>query len=158
MASPSLFWTDERVKELKRLNLEGLSASVVGARLGCTRGAVLGKLSRLGLHSPRCKQPPKLKSRAKRKPIDRIRKMGGGLRLITTLTGDLFEARVVDVDPLHISFEQLTNLTCKYPFGDIPNMTFCGHLSAADSSYCLKHHRLSYRKPEPPKQPYQEAA
>ena len=43
-------WTDERVEVLKRLWLDGLSASQIAKqRGGVTRNAVIGKVHRLGL-------------------------------------------------------------------------------------------------------------
>jgi GcrA cell cycle regulator len=42
-------WTAEHCEELKRLWVAGMSATGIATELGLTRGAVLGKLSRLGL-------------------------------------------------------------------------------------------------------------
>ena len=44
-------WTDERIETLRKLWLEGLSASKIAGVLGCavTRNAVIGKVHRLGL-------------------------------------------------------------------------------------------------------------
>ena len=44
-------WTDERVELLKKLWMEGLSASQIAAELsdGVTRNAVIGKVHRLKL-------------------------------------------------------------------------------------------------------------
>ena len=43
-------WTDERVANLKKLWLDGLSASQIAKQLGgVTRNAVIGKVHRLGL-------------------------------------------------------------------------------------------------------------
>jgi GcrA cell cycle regulator len=43
-------WTDERVGTLKKLWLDGLSASQIAKQLGgVTRNAVIGKVHRLGL-------------------------------------------------------------------------------------------------------------
>src|SRR5205085_6698739 len=43
-------WTDDRVASLKKLWLEGLSASQIAKQLGgVTRNAVIGKVHRLGL-------------------------------------------------------------------------------------------------------------
>ena len=44
-------WTDERVELLRKLWLDGLSASQIAAELahGITRNAVIGKVHRLGL-------------------------------------------------------------------------------------------------------------
>ena len=51
-------WTDERVELLRKLWLEGLSASQIASELsnGITRNAVIGKVHRLGL-SGRAKAP-----------------------------------------------------------------------------------------------------
>lgn len=42
-------WTQERCEKLERLWTAGMSATNIGVTLGLTRGAVLGKLDRLGL-------------------------------------------------------------------------------------------------------------
>ena len=44
-------WTDERVEQLRKLWLDGKSASQIAAELanGITRNAVIGKVHRLGL-------------------------------------------------------------------------------------------------------------
>ena len=164
MASPSLFWTIERVDQLKSLHAKGYSNSVIGGMMGCSRNAAIGKLHRLGLtwpnHQKRIKEPKPPRPPVERKPIHRIRQMGGGLRVISTMTGDLFEPRCTPAEPLHIGFDDLTSTTCHYPFGDQPaTMTYCGRQTIAGSSYCGFCHRLCYRKPEPPKQSYvREAA
>ena len=51
-------WTDERVEQLRKLWLDGKSASQIAAELsnGITRNAVIGKVHRLGL-SGRVKSP-----------------------------------------------------------------------------------------------------
>lgn len=50
-------WTDENVAELRRLAPDYSSSQIAG-RLGCSRSAVIGKLSRLGIsRTPRGPQP-----------------------------------------------------------------------------------------------------
>ncbi len=51
------FWTEEKVELLRKLWAEGLSATMVGNQLGCTRNAVIGKIGRLGLSVPINKVP-----------------------------------------------------------------------------------------------------
>lgn len=48
------FWTKPRLKLLNELHAMGLSCSLVAAGIGfgCTRNAVIGKLSRLNPHAP----------------------------------------------------------------------------------------------------------
>lgn len=57
-------WTDERVELLRKLWLEGLSASQIASELsnGITRNAVIGKVHRLGL-SGRAKAPSQAAAR-----------------------------------------------------------------------------------------------
>ena len=160
MASPSLFWTIERVDQLKSLHAKGYSNSVIGGMMGCSRNAAIGKLHRLGLtwpnHQKRIKEPKPPRPPVERKPIHRIRHMGGGLRVISTMTGDLFEPRCVELAPRYLTFMELGPHDCRYIAGD--DFLFCGHLQMAGSSYCLKHHTLCYRKPEPPKPQYMREA
>ena len=61
-------WTDERVEHLKKMWLEGLSASQIAGELanGVTRNAVIGKVHRLGL-SGRVKSPAPAPARARAK-------------------------------------------------------------------------------------------
>ena len=54
MTATSGGWTEDRVASLKRLWLEGLSASQIAKQLGgVTRNAVIGKVHRLGLAGER---------------------------------------------------------------------------------------------------------
>ena len=57
-------WTDERVEQLKKMWLDGLSASQIAGELanGITRNAVIGKVHRLGL-SGRVKSPAPVSTR-----------------------------------------------------------------------------------------------
>jgi GcrA cell cycle regulator len=53
-------WTDERVATLKKLWLEGLSASQIMRQLGgVSRSAVIGKVHRLGLTRENAPKPPR---------------------------------------------------------------------------------------------------
>jgi hypothetical protein len=50
VTAPVSFWTVERIEQLKKLWVAGLSASRIAAEIGnCTRNAVIGKVQRLGL-------------------------------------------------------------------------------------------------------------
>lgn len=51
------FWTDDLVQSLTQLWAEGHSATRIAARLNCSRNAVIGKVTRLGLPEPGSKLP-----------------------------------------------------------------------------------------------------
>lgn len=53
-------WTEERLAELVKLKAQGLSSSRIAYRLGSvTRNAVIGKLHRMGLTTPRAARAAK---------------------------------------------------------------------------------------------------
>lgn len=52
----------------------------------------------------------------------------------------------VDAPPLHIGLFDLTNETCKFPFGSSAPFTFCGH-PIARGRYCAHHAELCFVPP-----------
>lgn len=159
MASPSDFWNEQRVEQLKTFNAEGVSASIIGGKLGTTRCAVLGKLNRLGLSNPRQKAPPK--QPVQRKPIIRIIRMNGNsdkMRVMQSVTGAPFICVPVNVVPLNKTLLELEPGECRQPYGD-GEYVFCAHPVREGSSYCEVHHRKNWVAPIPPKPRYvREAA
>jgi GcrA cell cycle regulator len=75
MAETGMSWTDERVSTLKKLWLDGLSASQIAKQLGgVTRNAVIGKVHRLGLSgraAPRNRRARPSRRRVRRVPSPR---------------------------------------------------------------------------------------
>lgn len=70
-----MVWTDERQADLERLAAEGLSASLIGARLGATRNAIIGRCFRTGVKLRGCSgrrvnpaRPKTARIKAERKP------------------------------------------------------------------------------------------
>jgi GcrA cell cycle regulator len=65
-------WTDERVTTLKKLWLDGLSASQIAKQLGgVTRNAVIGKVHRLACRAAR--RPRNRRARPSRPRVRRVR-------------------------------------------------------------------------------------
>ena len=143
-------WTDERVDSLKRLWLEGLSASQIAKQLGgVTRNAVIGKVHRLGLSgratpatpartvfkAPRAPRPAMAAPHAPRRvemvsqavaptPLPTIREEPGSATVLT-----------------------LGAHMCKWPIGDpsTDGFTFCGRRSGSEGPYCVEHARVAYQ-------------
>ena len=53
--------------------------------------------------------------------------------------------RVADVVPRNISIYELTEQTCKWPYGNDAPFTFCGCPTLEGDSYCHEHTMLSWR-------------
>lgn len=160
-------WTDERVETLKKLWLDGLSASQIAAQLGgVTRNAVIGKVHRLGLSgrvkkpssAPRAPRKPRTNTSANKAAPRRGPSSGGSsggsvmgnvaLQQAPAASVDL-RAREDVVVPMsrELSLIQLTETTCKWPSGDptSDDFSFCGHSTKDDAPYCEHHAKLAYQ-------------
>ena len=147
-------WTDERVEVLKKLWLEGLSASQIAKQLGgVTRNAVIGKVHRLGLSGRATpSQPMRPAFRAPRPP----RPVMSGP---THRRADAPRPDAARLAPRPIPYiEQpgtATVLTlgahmCKWPIGDpaTSEFTFCGRRAGDEGPYCIEHARIAYQPPQ----------
>ncbi|MCB1386968.1 MAG: GcrA cell cycle regulator [Nitratireductor sp.] len=148
-------WTDERVELLKKLWMEGLSASQIAAELGgVTRNAVIGKIHRIGL-SGRAKGTAS--NAARRKPAatrstasPKAARQTNGTRSTSQPVAVVKTAAATDIEKpemLLLDLLQLTEQTCKFPIGDPQeeNFAFCGVRSKDGEPYCEYHCSLAYQ-------------
>ena len=150
-------WTDERVELLRRLWLEGLSASRIAAELadGITRNAVIGKVHRLGL-SGRVKAPmsPASRDREARTPAPKpaMPAMHGNLALKAMPAEAIVPksaGEVVIPFAENVTMMELRETMCRWPVGDpsSPDFRFCGgrRNGGSDGPYCAHHARIAYQ-------------
>jgi GcrA cell cycle regulator len=155
-------WTDERVELLKKLWMDGLSASQIAAEIGgVTRNAVIGKVHRLGLSgrgkakaatSPRPRKP----TRAPSAPAPINQPVHGN----TVLAPAFLVSAATKVEPeieLHddvviplserVTIMELRESMCRWPMGDptTPEFRFCGARSVTGLPYCTHHARVAYQ-------------
>lgn len=142
-------WTDDRVETLKKLWLEGLSASQIAKQLGgVTRNAVIGKVHRLGLsgraapsqpqrsvfRAPRPARPAVVHAPVQRRPPPPA------------------EPRppVLVEEPGSATVLTLGAHMCKWPIGDpaTESFSFCGRRTGEDGPYCREHAMIAYQ-PQP---------
>jgi len=158
----SMSWTDERVELLKKMWLEGLSASQIANELahGITRNAVIGKVHRLGL-SGRVKSPSPApaRPRAKTRPDEDNRGpstpvVHGNLAVAAELRPAPAPAprRAAEdvVIPMseRVSIMDLRESMCRWPLGDpsSPDFRYCGaKMQVAIGPYCAHHARIAYQ-------------
>jgi GcrA cell cycle regulator len=145
-------WTDERVDTLKKLWLDGLSASQIAKQLGgVTRNAVIGKVHRLGLSgraAPSQPARPVLRTQRPQRPVATQAPVAPR-RAVETRT------EVAPPTPVAITYPEepgsATVLTlgshmCKWPIGDpsTDGFTFCGK-RISEGTYCVEHARVAYQ-------------
>lgn len=151
-------WTDERVSTLKKLWLDGLSASQIAKQLGgVTRNAVIGKVHRLGLSGRAApSQPARPAFKAPRPARPAAQAMPSAPRRVTPVEAPSASVPVAAAPaPLpafrHEEPGSATVLTlgahmCKWPIGDPSSdgFTFCGRRSS-EGPYCIEHARVAYQ-------------
>jgi GcrA cell cycle regulator len=153
-------WTDERVDLLRKLWLEGLSASQIARELanGITRNAVIGKVHRLGM-SGRVKaaNPASSRPRIKTMRPAHSRSSGPIMRGNTALAmrpqpmeaPQPIEEIVVPIAEM-VTILELKEAMCRWPVGDptTAEFRFCGakkSVSGTSSPYCPYHSRIAYQ-------------
>lgn len=143
-------WTDHRTAELQKFFDLGLSCSKIGARIGVTRNAVIGKLHRMGLSRPR--DPVEKKAKEPRTYTSRIRAWKP-----KPILQRVHEA--VERSPKNKTFFDLCEGECKWPLGDESPYLFCAHDVLPELPYCAHHAQMAYTKREPrTRQPYSRPA
>ncbi len=154
-------WNDERVELLKKLWLDGLSASQIAGELanGITRNAVIGKVHRLGL-SGRVKAPtqtqprPRPQARTHRNSTPRTSApiiRGNTALAFAPRAQEAPAPRLVEevVIPMseRVTIMELKEAMCRWPLGDPATSEFryCGGKSTIGESYCTYHSRIAYQ-------------
>ncbi|MDR3508757.1 MAG: GcrA family cell cycle regulator [Caulobacteraceae bacterium] len=156
-------WNDERTAALKKMWLEGMSASQVARQLGgVSRNAVIGKVHRLGLNTR--DTPSRPRSLGGRPPGSGRPRAALGLAQRVANATPQRAAPAVTAAPLAstsvpapaFSLETgptatlltLKTHACRWPIGD-PAETgfgFCGRERAGAGSYCADHSSLAVRR------------
>jgi GcrA cell cycle regulator len=162
-----MLWTAEAVEDLKKLALEGKSASHISAALGVgSRNAVIGKASRIGIklgggeRGPGTRKPGAGRPRWASAPYPRLSDHNHGSE-VAGVCGPLIkpeEGRAAcalgesEVGEMRrVRFEEIREFACRWPLGDPRSgeFTYCGLTPAKGQSYCAGHCRMAYRAPQP---------
>ena len=153
-------WTEAAIETLRRLALEGKSASVIAAAIGApSRNAVIGKANRIGVKlsgNLNCSAPRAPRSVTERPRRPAIARTGSPLWKRTAVPALprerkpawLFaEAEVGDM--LKVGFEEIGEGACRWPVGDptSEDFVYCGVQTAKGRPYCAGHCRMAYKPP-----------
>ena len=123
-------WSTDREDRLRALVLDGLTATRIGAEIGLSRGAVIGKIDRLGLRllgglgrRPGPQKPRK--SRARKPKVTTAVILApppdGGIDILALAAG-----------------------VCRWPQDTIEGVRYCGGETYPRHVYCPAHHRLAF--------------
>jgi len=143
-----MVWTDNQVTALKALWQEGLSASQVAKQLGgISRGAVIGKIHRLGVAGRPV--PVRIRARSARSQ-DRTRRPSlPGEPAFTGLPARVTAFRAIDaaIQTPTATIQTLGRGCCRWPIGDPrdPGFGYCGRTRADRGSYCWGHAQAAFR-------------
>ena len=147
-------WTEDRVGALKKLWLEGQSASQIAKQLGggVTRNAVIGKVHRLGLSGRAApSQPARATYRPTRPRVAAPAQPSPPRRIEAAQPRPMVAAPTPPQPPIPELPGTATVLTlgahmCKWPIGDPSSQefSFCGR-RASEGVYCIEHARVAYQ-------------
>lgn len=163
---PASLWTDEKIARLKEMRAAGSSYSKIGDALGFTRGAISGKVDRLGLDK-RARAPKRsdggalarrLRSKgaadADRAATQRIAHRlkvrppshGGGAVMVESIIREEAPPRP---EFLGIALLDLQRGQCRFPQGEGASILFCGQKTISGESWCRDCYRIVYQAPRP---------
>ncbi len=155
-------WNDDRIAALRKMWLEGMSASQVARQLGgVSRNAVIGKVHRLGLAGREAPSRPRSLggrppgSRNQPKPVAAVVERAPAPKAITAPP-----PVPATPAPAAIAFDARPSATiltlgehaCRWPIGD-PDQAgfgFCGARRTGHASYCEAHAGTALRKKTKP--------
>ena len=153
-------WDEDTIEKLLTLHHEGKTAGEIGAELGKTRNAVIGKLHRMGMARKQLEaaklarekeeEERRLAEQAKRD--DAATKEGAKpngqdqeVSELDTIEAHRESAKNAEEKSLRLSLMELTSRTCKWPIGDpaTEEFWFCGLPSQPGKPYCTAHNNLA---------------
>lgn len=146
-------WAPEHIETLMALSGAGLSARKIGEHLGITRNAVIGKLHRLGIVSPK-KPGLTAEERAEKERLakDRKRELDRARRPTRLAPYTPPMVRPEAPIPLGIPFGDLADFKrlspnqCRFMGSEEPatRWSCCAHETLPGQPFCEYHRALSY--------------
>ena len=116
-----MVWTDDKIKNLKKLWLKGATTAEIAKKLGLSKNSIIGKVHRLNLETRPSPIKPKQKAPSKKvvAPAHKHQKIG---------------------------IMELKLNTCRWPIGDPTDedFHFCGKNTVMGKPYCAEHCAMAY--------------
>lgn len=151
-------WTDEQVDEVRRMTVDGMSASQIGIELNRTRNSIIGVWHRKNIAVPRREKLIAERTRLERsKRSDRVSRPTGAPKINQAAkdspNAPLTAARLEEINQPLAESRPVTLMKrrpgqCCWPLGDpkTPEFRYCGAPTRGEaSSYCDGHRALMTR-------------
>lgn len=139
----SATWTVERIEQLRVMWAKGISAGIIGAEMGLSRRAVVGKVYRLKLDKRATLVKKQRAGIRDMRPSRRVSNPVGASGFQVKSTAVRRATPDADVVPLHVSLDDLERGHCRWPYGESLPYTFCGCEKIDKGPYCYGHSELS---------------
>jgi len=157
-----MLWTEEAIEVLKKLALEGRSASVIAEALGApSRNAVIGKANRIGIKLNGSGRGPapggtpaamrvQFAAVAHRKSAPDKRSPAAAFSRDPERKAAWTPAEAEVGEMRRVRFEEIREFACRWPLGDprSGDFAYCGLRPAEGRSYCAGHCRMAYQPPK----------
>jgi GcrA cell cycle regulator len=140
-------WTIAQDQQLLQLERAGYSASLIGEQIKKTRNAVIGRSQRLRGYRRRSKAAPREQETTVQKPTNPIKPAAPALAPTLVIAREDGRKRPEDDGRRLISIFELTETTCRWPYGERSPYLFCGapRHPHGRPPYCKQHARMHYR-------------
>jgi hypothetical protein len=154
MNGPNQFstkWTPEQ-DEYVRQSYRVISARAIGAKIGFSKSAVIGRAHRIGLGKPYdevfntgTKYGTKPKGAICQR-INVVKRPTGFARMrqeaprVKKLPIPELNDSIIPLNGVGVKMWELGSTNCRWVVGEPKDLTFCGHDKKAGSSYCEDHH------------------
>jgi len=146
-------WTESRSSDLKRMWMEGQSASQIARQLGgVSRNAVIGKVHRMGLAGRDRPTPPRAVGRTNRRVFAPGQSSSISIRRPAHALGAPIPSRPRGPElTATATILTLASEDCRWPIGDPKDAAFgyCGRRRGQHDSYCDHHAGLAMHKQSP---------
>lgn len=154
-SQPSTKWTPER-DDYIRQNYRVIPTRKIGAALGVSKSAVIGRATRIGLGKPYA-EVFNVNSKFEVKPrsstsasINVVKRATGFARMLKEQAPKMKKLPIpelkIDIKPLNgvgVKLWDLNRKHCRWVVGEPKDFVFCGHDNHQGSSYCPTHYALS---------------
>lgn len=141
-------WTKEQIDTMRSLRNQGFACSYIALQIKKSKGAVIGKCARLGIHVPgdvELKRKPRKKVEGKGPPGFGKKGRQQNPRTTQKIPNELVTRQYEPLGkPKRI--EQLAAGDCRWPCGDPkdPAFRFCGATAKEGKPYCAHHAKIAY--------------